>query len=60
MTVFERACMPWQGGAPGWFNSELIGPAELGGRARPRQPRPVWQEAALFAAELRAAFRSLR
>jgi len=58
MTVFERACMPSQGEAIGWFNSELLGPAELRGRARPRQPRRACQEAALFAAELRAAFRS--
>jgi hypothetical protein len=60
MTVFERACMPSQGGATEWFNSELLGPAELRRRARPRQPRRARQKAAPIAAELRAAFRSLR
>jgi hypothetical protein len=52
--------MPSQGGATEWFNSELLGPAELRRRARPRQPRRARQEAAPIAAEPRAAFRSLR
>ena len=30
MTVFERACMPSQGGATGWLNSEPLGPPSHG------------------------------
>jgi hypothetical protein len=40
MTVFSRVHMPSLGGAPGWLNSESLGPAEVRGSVVPGNVLP--------------------